>query len=200
MSYKYEIKISEMAYKYKQAISSNNTNSAKYVLGLSVILINPNYKRISFEQIAEKVVDIYFHNIIVNKLVEQKNNNMIALKQIKEYMEKYNITSELSRIDKSKLIEIISNHKTSGFFKYVLPCFTGAKKDVNGRYIYPIKGRNEFFAYDIDKKEIILSDEFFRCLQEEYMTLKVITIEEYINYLQKRNNKDVRFVLEKYIT
>ncbi|MGM9530969.1 hypothetical protein, partial [Intestinibacter sp.] len=82
--YKYEVEISEIVYKYKNAISSNNINSYKYVLGLSIILINPNYKRISFNQIADKVIDIYFNNIIVNKLMEQKNNNMITLKTIKE--------------------------------------------------------------------------------------------------------------------
>ena len=69
--YKYEVEIDEIVYKYKMSISSNNVNSYKYVLGLSIILINPNYKRISFEQIADKVIDIYFNNIIINGLVEQ---------------------------------------------------------------------------------------------------------------------------------
>ena len=44
--YKYEVEIDEIVYKYKMSISSNNVNSYKYVLGLSIILINPNYKRI----------------------------------------------------------------------------------------------------------------------------------------------------------
>ena len=195
--YKYEVEISEIVYKYKNAISSNNINSYKYVLGLSIILINPNYKRISFNQIADKVIDIYFNNIIVNQLIEQKNNNMITLKTIKEYIDENNIKSELSKKDKNLLIEKIVGNKNNGFFKYVLPCFTGAEKIEIGRYIYPLSGENEFFSFDIDKEEIILSDEFFNSLQKDYFTLKFITVEEYSKYLEKKNNKEVKGILEK---
>lgn len=195
--YKYEVEIDETVYKYKTAISSNNVNSYKYVLGLSIILINPNYKRISFEQIADKVIDIYFNNIIINGLVEQKNNNMIALKQIRDYIDENNIKSELNKTDKNLLIEKLIDNQKNGFFKYVLPCFTGAKKDEQGRYVYPLTGENEFFSYNIEEKEIILSDQFFDCLRREYFLLKFITIEEYSKYLEKRNNKDVKCVLNK---
>lgn len=196
--HKYEVEISETVYKYKNAISSNNMNSYKYVLGLSIILINPNYKIISFYQIADKVIDIYFNNIIVNGLVEQKDNNMIALRDIKEYIDQNNIKSELSKKDKNLLIEKLVENKNDGFFKYVLPCFTGAKKNEKGRYIYPLDGENEFFSYDIDKKEIVLSDEFLGCLQKDYFLLKFITIEEYAKYLKKKNNdKDVKYILSK---
>ena len=195
--YKYEVEISQTAYRYKNAISSNNMNSYKYVLGLSIILINPNYKTISFYQIADKVIDIYFNNIIVNGLVEQKDNNMITLRDIKEYIDQNNIESELSKKDKNLLIEKLVDNKKNGFFKYVLPCFTGAKKNENGNYIYPLDGENEFFSYDIEKKEIILSDEFFDCLQKDYFLLKFITIQEYAKYLEKKNNKDVKYILER---
>lgn len=195
--YKYEVEIDEIVYKYKMSISSNNVNSYKYVLGLSIILINPNYKRISFEQIADKVIDIYFNNIIINGLVEQKNNNMIALKQIRDYIDENNIKSELNKTDKNLLIEKLIDNQKNGFFKYVLPCFTGAKKDEQGRYVYPLTGENEFFSYNIEEKEIILSDKFFDCLRREYFLLKFITIEEYSKYLEKRNNKDVKYVLNK---
>ena len=195
--YKYEVEIDEIVYKYKMSISSNNVNSYKYVLGLSIILINPNYKRISFEQIADKVIDIYFNNIIINGLVEQKNNNMIALKQIRDYIDENNIKSELNKTDKNLLIEKLIDNQKNGFFKYVLPCFTGAKKDEQGRYVYPLTGENEFFSYNIEEKEIILSDKFFDCLRREYFLLKFITIEEYSKYLEKRNNKDVKCVLNK---
>ena len=194
--YKYEVEINETVYKYKNAISSNNMNSYKYVLGLSIILINPNYKTISFYQIADKVIDIYFNNIIINGLIEQKDNNMIALRDIKEYIEQNNIKFELSKKDKNLLIEKLVNNKKNGFFKYVLPCFIGAQKNEKGRYIYPLDGKNEFFSYDIDKKEIILSDEFFDCLQKDYFLLKFITIEEYAKYLEKKNNdKDIKYIL-----
>ena len=166
-------------------------------MGLSIILINPNYKRISFEQIADKVIDIYFNNIIINGLVEQKNNNMIALKQIRDYIDENNIKSELNKTDKNLLIEKLIDNQKNGFFKYVLPCFTGAKKDEQGRYVYPLTGENEFFSYNIEEKEIILSDKFFDCLRREYFLLKFITIEEYSKYLEKRNNKDVKYVLNK---
>lgn len=195
--YKYEVEIDEIVYKYKMSISSNNVNSYKYVLGLSIILINPNYKRISFEQIADKVIDIYFNNIIINGLVEQKNNNMIALKQIRDYIDENNIKSELNKTDKNLLIEKLVDNQKNGFFKYVLPCFTGAKKDEQGRYVYPLTGENEFFSYNIEEKEIILSDKFFDCLRREYFLLKFITIEEYSKYLEKRNNRDVKYVLNK---
>lgn len=195
--YKYEVEIDEIVYKYKMSISSNNVNSYKYVLGLSIILINPNYKRISFEQIADKVIDIYFNNIIINGLVEQKNNNMIALKQIRDYIDENNIKSELNKTDKNLLIEKLIDNQKNGFFKYVLLCFTGAKKDEQGRYVYPLTGENEFFSYNIEEKEIILSDKFFDCLRREYFLLKFITIEEYSKYLEKRNNKDVKYVLNK---
>lgn len=195
--YKYEVEIDEIVYKYKMSISSNNVNSYKYVLGLSIILINPNYKRISFEQIADKVIDIYFNNIIINGLVEQKNNNMIALKQIRDYIDENNIKSELNKTDKNLLIEKLIDNQKNGFFKYVLPCFTGAKKDEQGRYVYPLTGENEFFSYNIEEKEIILSDKFFDCLRREYFLLKFITIEEYSKYLEKRNNRDVKYVLNK---
>lgn len=195
--YKYEVEIDEIVYKYKMSISSNNVNSYKYVLGLSIILINPNYKRISLEQIADKVIDIYFNNIIINGLVEQKNNNMIALKQIRDYIDENNIKSELNKTDKNLLIEKLIDNQKNGFFKYVLPCFTGAKKDEQGRYVYPLTGENEFFSYNIEEKEIILSDKFFDCLRREYFLLKFITIEEYSKYLEKRNNRDVKYVLNK---
>ena len=197
--HKYEVEISETVYKYKNAISSNNMNSYKYVLGLSIILINPNYKIISFYQIADKVIDIYFNNIIVNGLVEQKDNNMIALRDIKEYIDKNDIESELSKKDKNLLIEKLVDNKKNGFFKYVLPCFIGAQKNEKGRYIYPLAGENEFFSYDIDKKEIVLSDEFLGCLQKDYFLLKFITIEEYAKYLEKRNHRDVKYILNRLI-
>ncbi|MDY2883424.1 MAG: hypothetical protein SOT71_12310 [Romboutsia timonensis] len=41
----------------------NNNNSAKYILGLSILLIKPSSKVIKFEDIADKVAEIYFRNI-----------------------------------------------------------------------------------------------------------------------------------------
>ena len=122
---------------------------------------------------------------------------MIDLKQIRDYIDENNIKSELNKTDKNLLIEKLIDNQKNVFFKYVLPCFTGAKKDEQGRYVYPLTGENEFFSYNIEEKEIILSDQFFDCLRREYFLLKFITIEEYSKYLEKRNNKDVKCVLNK---
>ena len=66
----------ELVEKYKECISKNNNNSYKYVLGLSILLIRPSAKIIKFEEIADKVVEIYFRNIFKYNLIEYKNNAM----------------------------------------------------------------------------------------------------------------------------
>lgn len=175
--------------KYKNSISVNNNNSYKYVLGLSILLIKPSSKVIKFEEIADKVVEIYFRNIFKYNLIEYRSKNKVPKVQqdMQCYFDKNNMVELLSLKDKKELIDLIVNNKNNGFFKYVLPCFTGAKKDENNRYIYPTFGYNDFFYYDLNNKNIILTDEFFDVLIKRYHELKFITIDKYILYLKSIN-------------
>lgn len=179
----------ELVEKYKECISKNNNNSYKYILGLSILLIRPSAKIIKFEEIADKVVEIYFRNIFKYNLIEYKNKNQLPKVQqdMQSYFDKNGMVELLSLKQKKELIDLVVANKNNGFFKYVLPCFTGAKKDENGKYIYPNYGCNKFFSYDINKEEIILTDEFFETIIKRYHELKYVTIEEYIKYLRKRN-------------
>lgn len=121
--------------KYKNSISVNNNNSYKYVLGLSILLIKPSSKVIKFEEIADKVVEIYFRNIFKYNLIEYRSKNKVPKVQqdMQCYFDKNNMVELLSLKDKKELIDLIVNNKNNGFFKYVLPCFIGAKKDENNR-------------------------------------------------------------------
>ena len=93
--------------------------------------------------------------------------------------------------NKQELANIVLGDKNKGFFKYVLPCFTGAKKDYKGRYAYSAKWWNEFSIYDLNLGKWSWQNFTMNCLKK-YHELKYITIEEYINYLQKRNPKNTR--------
>ena len=102
--------------------------------------------------------------------------------------------------DKENIIKLIVQNKNNGFFKYVLPCFTGAKKNDKGQYIYPAIGENEFFYYDLTKEVIVLSDEFLDIINQNQSKLKAITIKKYTEYLEKRNpnNKSISEILNYY--
>lgn len=175
--------------RYKESISKNNNNSYKYVLGLSILLIKPSTEVIKFKEIADKVVEIYFRNIFKYNLIEHKNKNQVPKVQLdmKSYFDKNGYCELLTLKQKKDLINLIVYNKNNGFFKYVLPCFTGAKKDENSRYVYPSLGYNEFFYYDLNKEEIVLTDEFFEVIKKRYHELKYITIEKYIDYLKSIN-------------
>ena len=187
--------------KYRKCISTNNNNSYKYVLGLSIIQINPKNKIIKFNDIADKVVDIYFNNIFINKLIEHNKNQETRVQiDMKNYFDKYGLKKELDKSNKEEIVKIIVNNRNNGFFKYVLPCFTGAKKGNNGNYIYPDVGCNEFFSYDINKQEIHLSENMMDIINKQYNLIKNITVEEYSKYLKKKNNNknNIDYILDEY--
>ena len=81
-----------------------------------------------------------------------------------------------------------------------MPCFTGAKKNDKGQYIYPLIGENEFFYYDLNKEVMVLSNEFLYIINKNYSQLNEITIKKYIEYLEKRNpdNKNISKILNYY--
>lgn len=54
---------------YRESLHHNN-NSAKYVLGLSILMLSPNSKEISFEDIAKNAIEIYHRNIFKYNLIE----------------------------------------------------------------------------------------------------------------------------------
>lgn len=95
--------------------------------------------------------------------------------------------------------KVVSN-KNKGFFRYVLPCFTGAKKGSKGRYVYPLKGENDFFSYDLNLCKIELTEPFYELILKKGYQLKCITIEEYIKYLKKRNpkNRNIEQIINYY--
>ena len=193
-----ELKLTQ---KYEESLSRNN-NSAKYVLGLSILMIKPTSKIIRFEEIAEKVVGIYFRNVFKYNLVEHNINQPTKVQQdMKEYFDKYGCPERLTAVDKQKLVELVVKNKNNGFFKYVLPCFTGAKKNEKGQYVYPSVGENEFFSYNMFKEELILSDDFLDIINKKYYMLKCITIEKYIIYMEKRNpdNKEISEIINYYL-
>ena len=194
----YEFETSSLVDEYKLAISSNNNNSYKYVLGLSILQISPSYNRITFEQIADKVLNIYIRNILEYNLKEYNASQVPeTIKMIKNYFEDRDI-KHINIRDRKELIERMINNKKNGFFKYVLACFTGAKKNINGYYEYPSIGENKIFSNDLSKKEIILTDNFLNVINEEYDEIKIITTQAYINYLQKKNSTNIKEVFKSY--
>lgn len=195
-----DIYIIELIEKYEKLLLRNN-NSYKYVLGLSILMIKPESRIIKFEDIADKVVEIYFRNIFKYNLIEHNKNQQTKVQQdMKTYFDTYGYKNHLSDIDKENLINLIVKNKNNGFFKYVLPCFTGAKKNDKGQYIYPLIWENEYFYYDLNKEVIVLSHEYIYIINQKYTLLKNITIEKYAQYLEKRNpkNKDIRKILSHY--
>lgn len=197
----YIIKLDELMIKYLNYISKNNNNSAKYVLGLSILMVKPKNNIIEFKDIADKVIDIYFRNIFKYDLIEHNKNQPSKVQQdMKEYFETYGYTSELSSIDRNNIRNLIIKNKSNGFFKYVLPCFTGARKNDKGEYIYPNIGENEFFYYDLYKEELILKQDFLNLINEKYYLIKYLTIEYYRKYLEKKNPniKNINEILIEY--
>ncbi len=189
--------MNDMIEKYEKSLSRNN-NSAKYVLGLSILMIKPNDKKIKFYDIADKVIDIYYNNVFKHHLVEHNKNQVPkTIQDMKNYFDIYGYPTELTSTDKLNIIKMVVENKKNGFFRYVLPCFTGAKKDDKGTYLYPTRGENEFFSYDLKEEEIILSDEFLNLIKNEYHLLKCITIDKYIDYLKRRNdnNKEISEIM-----
>ena len=185
---------------YEKLLSRNN-NSYKYVLGLSILKIKPKSRIIKFEEIAQVVVDIYFRNIFKYNLVEHSKNQPTKVQQdMQEYFDTYGYKTKLDDRDKENLVKLIVENKKNGFFKYVLPCFNGAKKNEKGYYIYPSIGENNFFYYDLDKEVIVLSEEFLDIINTKHYLLKSITIEKYIQYLERRNpdNNDISYILNEY--
>ena len=125
----------ELIEKYEKLLLRNN-NSYKYVLGLSILMIKPKSRIIKFEEIADKVVDIYFRNIFKYNLIEHNKNQPTKVQQdMKIYFDTYGYKNYLTNLDKENIIKLIVQNKNNGFFKYVLPCFTGAKKNDKGQYI-----------------------------------------------------------------
>lgn len=183
--------ISELIDKYEKSLSRNN-NSAKYVLALSILMLKPQNNIIRFEEIADKAIDIYFRNIYKYKLVEHNKNQPTKVqKDMSAYFDKYGYLDELTSTHKNNIVDIVVKNKNNGFFKYVLPCFTGAKKNEKGQYVYPVVGENEFFFYNLNTEEVILSDEFLKLIKQEYHILRFITIEKYAQYLKKRNSQNI---------
>ena len=190
----------ELIEKYEKLLLRNN-NSYKYVLGLSILMIKPKSRIIKFEEIADKVVDIYFRNIFKYNLIEHNKNQPTKVQQdMKIYFDTYGYKNYLTNLDKENIIKLIVQNKNNGFFKYVLPCFIGAKKNDKGQYIYPAIGENEFFYYDLNKEVIVLSDEFLDIINQNQSKLKAITIKKYTEYLEKRNpnNKSISEILNYY--
>ena len=180
-----------------------NNNSYKFVLGLAILKIKEreegNY--IDFYKLAEEITEIYFRNIFKFNINENGKNKETRVEQImKNYFTKYGYTSELTNTDKKNISKLIVENKKDGFFKYTLPCFDCAKKDDKGRYLYPDKGKNDFFYYDIDKEEIILTDDFLNLIKKEKKSLNRITIEKYELFLKKRNEniKNIHEILKYY--
>ena len=90
----------ELIEKYEKLLLRNN-NSYKYVLGLSILMIKPKSRIIKFEEIADKVVDIYFRNIFKYSLIEHNKNQPTKVQQgMKIYFDTYGYKNYLTNLDK----------------------------------------------------------------------------------------------------
>jgi hypothetical protein len=82
------------------------------------------------------------------------------------------------------------SHRLGGgrsFFSYVLSCWQGASRNQRGYYVHPKLGINEFFSYDVIKKEIELTEPFIACINDHRETLRNLNVLEWAQFLEKFN-------------
>ncbi|EOD00505.1 HNH endonuclease [Caldisalinibacter kiritimatiensis] len=194
---------------YKNALLGNQ-NSYKFALGLAIINTIKSDRKISYTKIAKEIARYYFKHHFIYKINETNNLNQkpIVITILEEYMKiKYGkkiIPTKLTNndldnlsiylIDPSKMkckvndLEIKKKLNKQGFFYYTLPCWQHASKE-NGKkyYSYKQKDENDYFSYDIDEQEIVITDSFYKLITKEKELLKYITVTEWVKFAEKFN-------------
>jgi hypothetical protein len=159
--------------KYQKTISSGNQNSYKFALGFAILDRYDGTSRLAFSSLSEIVAKLYYRNHVVFRLRETNNASQEpnAIKIIARYLEQCGMAGQpprqLSSSGMRELAKLIVEPPPRwgrSFFAYVLPCWQGASRDSRGYYIHPKQGANDFFSYDVVKKEIALSDSFMTCI------------------------------------
>ena len=179
---------------YIRLVSSKNQNTYKYALGYALAVLNPKGITISFEEIADIVVDFYYERAIVPNLRHSNNKNQVprVIQDMQKVLEDYAYlpgVEPLPKRFKVSMIEKVISNTTNGFFRYVLPCWEEAIKNEKGYYIYPKEGENSCFSYSVDKREIVLKEEFKNCINEYSNRLQAKVLEELSEFLKKYNVK-----------
>jgi len=182
--------------KYQKTISSGNQNSYKFALGFAILDRYDGTSRLAFSRLSEIVAKLYYRNHVVFRLRETNNASQEpnAIKIIAKYLEQCGMAGQppkqLSGYHLRELAKLLVEPPSGwgrSLFAYVLPCWQGASRDIRGYYVHPKQGANEFFSYDVVKKEIALSDSFMTCINQHKMTLLSLSILEWAQFLEKFN-------------
>lgn len=180
---------------YIKLVNDGNQNTYKHALGYVLAQLNPQNNIIEFKEIADKVIDFYYTRAIIPGLSHTSNPKQQpkAITAIKEVLQEEGLLENVDVIPKEikeRMIEKIVNEKNKGFFKYVLPCWEGARKSPNGNYIYPPVGENSCFSYSLGTRQIILKDDFKNLINDNSELLKEMVLEALEHKLKRFNKVD----------
>ena len=127
---------------FMMCVTKANQNTYKYALAYAFLEINLDSAFIDFDTIAKKVIEFYYLKAVQPQLVHTNNKKQqpIVVTVIERVMKEYGYDYSYESIPDDameKMVCEIVEEKNKGFFKYVLPCWEGAKKDDRGYYVYP---------------------------------------------------------------
>ncbi|MDO5516197.1 MAG: hypothetical protein Q4F66_01505 [Clostridium sp.] len=179
---------------YMQLVTSGNQNTYKYALGYALAVIKPQDKVVLFEDIAEVIVEFYYIRAIVPNLRHSNNERQVprVIQDMEEVLESYSYLPGVEKLPeelKKSMMKKVIDNITNGFFRYVLSCWEGARKNEKGYYIYPKEGKNSCFSYSLARQEIVLEEEFKECINRNSEMIQQDILEGLSEFLKKYNKK-----------
>lgn len=177
---------------YIELISKRNQNTYKYALGYVLAELNPEKNIIPFQVIADKIIDFYYMRAVLPKLSHTNNpaQKQKVITTIEEVIQEEGLLEDVDVIPekiKKKIVKKIVREKNNGFFKYVLPCWEGARKNSSEKYIYPEVGENNCFWYSLVSEEIVLKEDFKSLINYNSELLKKMVLQVLEEKLRRFN-------------
>lgn len=190
-----------MSYKVFNQVFQNTQNSYKFYWWLAIIEIcfQQEKKNIYFDEIVLKVISKLWYPVNYFKL--SFGNNDQCEKLVKKIQQNYKLEDNINEND---LYEFLIRNKDSGFlvkirneltryvpFRFIRPWYIeetrGLKDSLVNSKIIEFQDNCAPYKINLDSKKIVISEEWFRWIKNNYTLIKSFTYFELIKYLEGEN-------------